>query len=270
MAKKRRKKQDDTHVDETWLIPYADMLTLLLALFIVLFAASTIDEVKYGQISDTFQEIFTGNKDLLDEQQIIEKAPHEKNDARKEPDDSIGDPDAPKKPEESDDDINGNDEIHQEDWKKLNSLKAEIDQYFVNKGLDVKIETTLSKEGLLITFPDSILFASGSAEVTKEARALAKEVSEFLVTDPPREVRISGHTDNNPIHTAQFPSNWELSSARSVNFMMVLLRNRVLEPSRFSATAFGEFRPVASNKTAEGRKKNRRVEILILPYEANE
>ena len=83
--------------------------------------------------------------------------------------------------------------------------------------------------------------------------------------NPPRHIIISGHTDNVPIHNAQFASNWELSVMRAVNFMKVLLENPNLDPRWFSAKGYGEFKPVAPNNTPEGRMKNRRVEILILP-----
>lgn len=83
--------------------------------------------------------------------------------------------------------------------------------------------------------------------------------------DPPRSIIISGHTDNVPIRNAGFQSNWELSVMRAINFMKVILENNRLNPSMFSAKGFGEFKPVASNDTEEGKKKNRRVEILITP-----
>lgn len=94
---------------------------------------------------------------------------------------------------------------------------------------------------------------------------IAKEISDLLVIDPPRNIIISGHTDNVPIHTAKFESNWELSVMRAVNFMKIILENDKLDPRWFSAKGYGEYKPVASNATKEGRAKNRRVEILILP-----
>ena len=97
--------------------------------------------------------------------------------------------------------------------------------------------------------------------------ALAREISELLVMNPPRNIIVSGHTDNVPIRNSQFDSNWHLSVMRAVNFMKILLENDDLDPRSFSAKGFGEFEPIASNATAEGRMKNRRVEILILPNE---
>ncbi|MDI3412396.1 OmpA family protein [Bacillus sonorensis] len=90
-------------------------------------------------------------------------------------------------------------------------------------------------------------------------------MSDLLVLNPPRNIVISGHTDNVPIRNSQFKSNWHLSVMRAVNFMGLLIENPKLDAKVFSAKGYGEYKPIASNKTEEGRRKNRRVEILILP-----
>ncbi len=128
---------------------------------------------------------------------------------------------------------------------------------------------------VIVAFPTSeikrvpkifgILFDSGQAVVRKESEKVSLEVASLLVMNPPRNIIISGHTDNIPIRNKQFESNWELSVFRAVNFMKLLLENTALNPADFSAKGFGEFKPVESNKTSEGRAKNRRVEVLILP-----
>jgi chemotaxis protein MotB len=99
---------------------------------------------------------------------------------------------------------------------------------------------------------------------------MASEIAELLIMDPPRNIIISGHTDNVPIRNSNFESNWELSVMRAVNFMKIILKNDQLDPKWFSAKGFGEFQPVAGNNTKEGRAKNRRVEILILPRTGNQ
>ena len=131
--------------------------------------------------------------------------------------------------------------------------------------MDNKLETSLSGEGLLVTIEDNVLFESGVAEVREKDQRIAREISALLIMDPPRSIVISGHTDNIPIKNNEYDSNWDLSVMRAVNFMKVLLENDKLEPEWFSAKGYGEFKPVASNDTAEGRAKNRRVEILIMP-----
>jgi chemotaxis protein MotB len=94
-------------------------------------------------------------------------------------------------------------------------------------------------------------------------------MSNLLVSASPREITVSGHTDNVPISNAQFASNWELSTQRAVNFMQVLLQNKELQPEKFSAVGYGEYRSIAPNDTPEGKAKNRRVEVFILPLTRN-
>jgi chemotaxis protein MotB len=247
MSKKKKVKQEQ-HISESWLIPYADLLTLLLALFIVLFASSQIDQKKFQEIARSFSAAFTGGTGVLDfESPIAPKQP----------------PLSPKQDHKQEENKNA---LDKQDQEELQDVKEKIDGYIVQNQLSGKLQTSLTEEGLAITILNDILFDSGSAEVRVKDRKLAKEISELLVMNPPRNVIISGHTDNVPIHNAKFASNWELSVMRAVNFMKLLLENPKLDPRLFSAKGYGEFKPVASNDTPEGRMKNRRVEILILPH----
>ena len=140
-----------------------------------------------------------------------------------------------------------------------------MNTYINQNNLTGNLKTSLTTEGLLVSIRDNVLFAPGSAEVRKDDLKVANEIAELLVMEPPRNIIISGHTDNVPIGNAPFDSNWELSVMRAINFMKIILKNEKLDPSMFSAKGFGEFQPVASNDTREGKEKNRRVEILILP-----
>ena len=226
-------------MDESWLVPYADILTLLLALFIVLFATSSVDAVKFRSMSNVFNEVFNGGTGVMDNPSPVSS----ENAA------SVGSK-------------SGNGKSERE---SLSKVQQRVNAYIKSKKLDNKLSTTLTDEGLLVSIRDNVLFESGVAEVRKKDRKIAKEISALLIMDPPRSIVISGHTDNIPIKTDQFDSNWDLSVMRAVNFMKILLENDKLAPEWFSAKGFGEFKPVASNKTAEGRAKNRRVEILIMP-----
>lgn len=250
MAKK--KKHDEEHIDETWLIPYADMLTLLLALFIVLFAASSVDANKFEELAKALNIAFIGGTGVLDQPSPI----------------TTHDPSVIERPDEDDEsDEEEEDPMSAEqDLLELEELKKKIDQYISDNNLSLSLQTHLTNEGLLITILDNALFSSGSAQVRPDATELAVAISHLLVTDPPRRISIGGHTDNLRINTPQFRSNWDLSVMRAVNFMKILLENDNLEPNRFSSTGYGEYSPVASNETADGRAKNRRVEVLILPH----
>ncbi|MBC8014322.1 MAG: OmpA family protein, partial [Sporomusaceae bacterium] len=115
----------------------------------------------------------------------------------------------------------------------------------------------------MIRIKDSALFTSGSAELRPDSQRFGAEIATML-SSLSQQIVISGHTDNEPINTREFPSNWELSSKRSINFMKFLLSQGKLRPERFSAVGYGEYRPMVPNDTIEGHSKNRRVEVLII------
>lgn len=258
MSKKKKHHHED-HVDESWLIPYADLLTLLLALFIVLFASSSVDAQKFQQMAQAFNSAFNGGTGMMDfPAPLPEDQPQS---ANKEDD---------KNEENENPDLDAREQAELLEKAELAELQKKINTYIQEKGLANRLETRLTDEGLLITILNDVFFDSGKAEVRIGDQNLAKEISDLLVTKPPRNVVISGHTDDVPISTAQYESNWHLSVMRAVNFMKVLLENKELDPRRFSAKGFGEYQPVATNDTSDGRAKNRRVELLILPNEYKE
>ncbi|UYO36698.1 flagellar motor protein MotB [Bacillus zhangzhouensis] len=250
MARKRKKHDHEDHVDESWLLPYADLLTLLVALFIVLFASSSIDAAKYEQMAKSFNVVFTGGTGVMDQSsmQSTEETEHSNQ---------------VKKAAEEDEEARAK----ARDKAVLTKVKKQVDSFIANKKLGSKLETKLTDEGLLITIEDSIFFDSGRAVIRPQDVPLAKEISKLLVINPARDIVISGHTDNVPIRNSEFQSNWYLSAIRAVNFLNILLENSDLDQENFSTKGYGEFKPIASNDTAEGRSKNRRVEVLILPIE---
>jgi len=258
--RKKRTNHTEEHIDETWLIPYADLLTLLLALFIVLFASSIVDQKKLEKISESFSIAFNNGIGFFNSSSLIEL-----------PEDisSIKD-----RKTESDEREKGG-EVDEEDVKsyiaemveqetiRLGELKEQLDTYIERNGLSSQLETTLNSHQLLITFSDSALFDPASADMKPESVTLARAIGEMLSQYPEYEIMVSGHTDNLPINTARFPSNWELSSSRALNFMKILLESDIDE-ARVSSTGRGEFHPIADNDTPEGRAANRRVEVSIM------
>ena len=123
----------------------------------------------------------------------------------------------------------------------------------------------MSDEGLLVTIRDSVLFNPGKADILEDYLPLVEELTTLLVFDPPRHIVVTGHTDNVPMNNQEFESNWELSVMRAVNFLKLMVENEEVNPLLFSAKGYGEFKPIETNDTQEGRNKNRRVEILIQP-----
>lgn len=248
MARKRKKKQHDEHIDESWLVPYADILTLLLALFIVLFASSSVDAGKFQQLSNVFNQVFTSGTGFMDFPSDVPS----------------NNPTSPEQPTNSE----GLKAMGKTEEEQLSEVQERVNDYIEENGLTDKLGTNLTEEGMMISIRDNVLFDSGVAEVKEKNRKTAKEISNLLVMDLPRNIVISGHTDNIPIKTYQYDSNWDLSVMRAVNFMKLLLENKKLDQELFSAKGYGEFKPVASNKTKKGRAANRRVEILIVPRTA--
>ncbi|MBE3596507.1 MAG: flagellar motor protein MotB [Hydrogenibacillus sp.] len=252
MRKKRN--NHDEHLNETWLIPYADLLTLLLALFIVLFAMSEIDATRVAKLANAFNIAFQGGSGVFEFERPIPPDSALPNVPRSRQNDRRLSPEEQAQLER----------INQEK-SQLESIQAQMDAYIRENNLQPYLSTVLNEEGLKLLIGEQALFPSGSATLTPQARDIAGKISEILVRAYPREITISGHTDNVPIHTPQFPSNWELSVARAANFLAAVLQNPNLDPKTFRIVGYGEYRPVADNATAEGRAKNRRVEVSIEP-----
>ena len=248
----KRKKKHEEHVDEAWLLPYADILTLLLALFIVLFAASEVDSKKFQAISSSFNSELQGGTGILDQEAPVESL----------------DPSTTAKLNEDLPSGESEEEIlAAKDQQELEDFQTKIEAYIDKKGLSTRLQTEITVKGLMITIREGVLFESGSADIIGGSQTIADEISNLLVYDPPRMIFIEGHTDNIPAGTKEYPTNWELSSARAINFMKILLENDKLDPEKFSATGYSEYHPIATNDTPEGRTENRRVEVLISPYE---
>lgn len=247
MSKLRRQNSEEERADETWLIPYADLLTLLLALFIVLFSSSSLDAEKLQQMSDAFSIALSSGSGVLENTSVIR----------------IGD-DLVKKRELGSKTERQQAEMIRKEQQDLEQLKRKLDQYIQDHGLTAQLSTLLNHSELKITIRDHALFDSGSATVKPDARELAVAIAGMLEQHPSYEIVVSGHTDNVPIHNREFQSNWDLSSKRSLNFMRYLLDNPTLEPGHFSAVGYGEYRPIIDNKTEQNRAINRRVEVSIL------
>ncbi|MBP2637507.1 MAG: motB [Firmicutes bacterium] len=250
--RKKRKEHHEEHADETWLVPYSDILTLLLALFIVLFASAQVDTKKFEQLRASFNIAFSGSPALLDSP----KPPQPENGSQAPP--------VPYLPVVMDN-VGATQEkkAYNQETAQLVDTKKKLDKYIADNGLGNDLVTLLTDDGLMIRIKDTALFPSGSATLRPESRRFGEQISKLL-SPLTQKVTVSGHTDIMPINSAEFPSNWELSSRRGVNFMRFLLaQDTGLKPERFSATGYGEYRPVANNNTEEGRAANRRVEVLI-------
>lgn len=149
---------------------------------------------------------------------------------------------------------------------QLKSTKMLLEDRLKQEISDKQVTLALTDKGLVITFVAEVLFDSGKAKIKTEAYSTLDKVAKVIQEEVPNmEIGIEGHTDNQPIKYSGWKSNWELSSARAMSVLHYLVDQRGIVPDRVSAIGCGEFRPVASNDTPEGKKLNRRVEIIILP-----
>ncbi|NMO97890.1 flagellar motor protein MotB [Paenibacillus lemnae] len=257
MSKKTRHEPHEEHADESWLLPYADLLTLLLALFLVLYAMSATDAKKFQEMSEAFNTVLSGGVSVLD---------YSNTQPSKQPADegvnkaiSAAPVSVPKK-----DDKTARDALMKQEQQELENLKKKLDKYIKDNGLSTELSTKLNHSQLMITIRDNALFASGEATVKDDARKLAKAISQMLQQVPAYDIIVSGHTDNVPMNSVKYPSNWDLSSDRALQFMKILLLNESLDPKRFMPIGYGEYHPIATNATTAGRAKNRRVEVSII------
>lgn len=249
MRRKRRHKPQVNH--ERWLVSYADFITLMFAFFVVLFATSQADKRKQAEVSQAINQAFR----TLGLFQPARIDPHAKALAK-----------SPSKAAVPTSIVLG-DELAVSPVVKqdLNRLKHELAGKLSNQ-IEKHVATLhIGRKGLVISLREAGFYNSGSAVPHPSSMKSIQAIAAILKSSP-YDIRIEGHTDNVPIHTAQFDSNWELSTARATWMARLLIERDHFRPARLSASGYAEYHPVASNATAEGRSKNRRVDIIILPH----
>lgn len=233
---RRRRRQQEHENTERWLISYADFITLLFAFFVVMYAISSVNEGKYRVLSDTLGSAFSNTSRTLEPIQIGNEGIAG--------DPGIFDAGMPGSPI-------GNLGQIADDFEKV--LRPLIDQDLISVSRD--------ENWIEIEINTSLLFVSGSAELESEATPVLRRLAGIL-RQYPNPIQVEGFTDNVPISTWVYPSNWELSAARAASVVHLFNRNGV-DPERMVAVGYGEYRPVADNTTSEGRRKNRRVVLVI-------
>lgn len=260
MARKKKPEEHENH--ERWLVSYADFITLLFAFFVVMYALSSVNEGKYRVLSDSLIAAFRNAPQSLKPIQIGDpvKAPHKVMSESKPQLKAI--PYSPPENARENQQTHSGEEGDGHDRKVLNAIQRKLE-----KALGGMIERDLialkrTGRGLEVEINTSILFDSGSALIQPKAVSILREVAAAL-KDFPNAVQVEGFTDNVPIETAAYPSNWELSAGRAASVVHVFSDEGV-DPFRLSAIGYGEYRPVALNTTAEGRRRNRRVVVVIL------
>jgi chemotaxis protein MotB len=261
-GKKKRGDDHGDHPDERWLVTYADLMTLLVALFMVLFSISSVNKSKLESLQHSLQDAFSG-KVLPGGQSIKEsggvmniKTPSAS------PKESSLQPfvGSPKDTSVSKDKAKAGAAEEQQ----FEKLKAKIESVAKQKGLSGQLKVSITDDGLLIRLlTDKLLFESGSATPKPQSLPLLKDIAHLLsATQANHKMIVSGNTDNQPIHSGQFQDNLALSTARAESIFRTFARDGI-SPLSMTAAGRGPYAPIATNSTAGGREINRRVEILV-------
>jgi chemotaxis protein MotB len=263
---------------ERWLLTYADMITLLMALFMVLFSISSVNISKVQSLQESLRAAFSGN--ILPGGKAIAK-PGSTANASHAPTatplqaivpispQSITNPEAPTHSSSSASasvtaqSAATNVSAARAEQSNFEHLKHELDAYAAKHGFGQSVHTTIEQRGLVIrVLTDSLLFASGSATLDAQGDPLLSEVADLVNVDQTHPIAVEGNTDDVPVHGGIFPSNWELSTARASTVVRYLIGKGV-DPQRLTAIGYASLRPIASNSTVAGRALNRRVEIVL-------
>lgn len=231
---------------------YGDLVTLLLCFFVLLFATSSVDAEKYQAVAASFNDNLTpitmggtiGDNNMIGSG--IMNLP------------SIADSVMDSSDGESES------ESQEKKDKELEELSESFKTYFAENNMSDSIDVVVENNYVKLTFSDGILFDSGSADLKDDSIKYLKGVAIELANNSDSDIKIEGHTDNIPINSSMFPDNMYLSAARSISVLNYFKDECGVEPRRLSQEGFGEYKPIASNDTPEGRSKNRRVEIKVL------
>jgi chemotaxis protein MotB len=279
----RQKKPEQPSAGMPWLNTFADLMNLLLCFFVLLFACSTVDADKYENIATSMASnfsIFSGGGSSLSAGQLISSGINQLNDldqynSNMGENEDTSDEDQKQSGTDSENSKGSEDQktSTSEAMQALLEQKKQASQEMYDKIAELAEKGNVSDimelsidsnyQYIKISLSGSVLFDSGEAEIKKEALPILSKVGDILKVYKDYHIELEGHTDNVPIHNSNYSSNNWLSSARALNAAMYLVEEKGLSPKTLSWTGRGEYDPVESNTTAEGRAKNRRVEIKI-------
>jgi chemotaxis protein MotB len=270
---RRRGGHKEEESAERWLLTYADMITLLMALFMVLFSISSVNISKFKTLEKSLKAAFSGNilpggKDIA-QQGSTQNASHTPASAELQAIEPVA--------TEGSSPLS-NSTAHgagkatvsaqaaaatQQETQSFVRIKQQLDAYAAKHGFSKSVKTTIERQGLVIrVLTDDLLFASGQASLDPKADSLLGEIGGLLSLVNTHPIEVEGNTDDVPIHSPIYPSNWELSTARASTVVRFMVAHGV-GASRLTAMGFANQHPLASNSTAAGRARNRRVEIVV-------
>jgi chemotaxis protein MotB len=286
---KRKEEHEKEPNHERWLVSYADFITLLFAVFVTLYAMSFTDKQKVDEVIKSMNASFgIGTADTMDiinnhsfspvpglidvnKPEVIPPRTQQGQDNKTKKQkaqeaEKKSEEEAAKKakkttpPEAA---VAGQGEKTHADEQEFKKLKEQILALIKEKGAEGQVTLTIDSRGLVVSLKDTEFFESGQATVRRGAIPLLNNIVN-AINKYTNAIRIEGHTDNIPIQTAAFPSNWELSTGRATNIVQYMINSHAFSPDKLSAIGYGEYRPIADNTTPAGRQKNRRVDVVLL------
>ena len=278
MAKK--KEEAPPPGSPAWMATFSDLMNLLLCFFVLLFSMSSVDAAKYQEVVNSFAETFSifeagGNSigdgvmisngvsqlnelsTYFDSMGLTTEGERDNEEANNNSDSNAKDSDNKGTPAEL------KEELQEAQLEASEKLAEQIEEYVSQENLAHEIDIDFTSQYVLLTMNGALLFDSGRADIKSEATPLVDKIGNILTRYADSTIEIEGHTDNVPIHNANFADNDELSSARAMSIFHYLVDNTMLDPSVMKHTGRGEYMPIADNSTPEGRAKNRRVEVKI-------
>ncbi|MGD8912834.1 MAG: flagellar motor protein MotD [Candidatus Thiodiazotropha sp.] len=267
MSKRRKRKQE--HVNhERWIVSYADFITLLFAFFVVMYSISSVNEGKYRVLSQTLNDAFQETNRSLEPIQMGELNRSSGDTIGSEQDSALIQTEQLQGPGIYQDQGLNIDEMPNSEAQRLSFLAATIEDMLSDYVDQELVDVNFTEDRVIINMKDKMLFPSASAHLSRAAVKALRSISRVLDTVP-NQIQVEGNTDNRPINTEEFPSNWELSAARAASVVHLMTRMGI-EPQRMSAIGYAEHRPVADNSTESGRAKNRRVSLIIMGMNGSE
>ena len=273
MVRRRAVEEHENH--ERWVISYADFITLLFAFFVVMYSISSVNEGKYKVLSDSLVAVFNASPKTLSPVNVGS------NDVYKSNDQLIKLPEPGDYPSKEDykfsiegvfDDVETKavkqGEMKDNEVSYLTKTSEQLAMTLQKQMANDEVEIRGNEEWLEVNIKASVLYSSGSAELADSALPILKKIGDVLANKP-NTIQVEGYTDNVPIQTAKFPSNWELSAARAASVVRYF-ELLDIDASRMAAVGYAEHHPVASNDTEDGRLKNRRISLVISKAESDQ
>ncbi|GGN93021.1 OmpA/MotB family protein [Saccharibacillus kuerlensis] len=263
MSRRRRSRKDaPSNQHERWLITYADLLTLLLIFFVIMYGVSSIDTEKYEDVSSSLETTFHAGTNILDGGPKItgengQQLPGSQGN------DQGGTAEGEQPGDSGTNEPTERELQFREQERQLSNFLQTIQSYVADNGLQDQIFVADKPQGISITLSDRFLFDVGRANLKSGANGILDRLSTLFGTVD-AAISIEGHTDNQPITGGRYTDNWELSGDRALSVLRYFVDVRNLNPAQFQYAGYADTRPVGDNSTAQGRQKNRRVEITVL------